>query len=257
MAFDTLRQSKIRQRKFLPALFAWIMLLGCAPDADRYLDEHVKSDVEVRAIRNLLSGFAQGMPKGESIGIIIGYEDTGTLRWLNNRPARYIAYFKYRHDDENIAVHYHLFPVREKYADKGHVDENFCEFKSFLEKFATGPSAAFFDGAKLLEMPLPWGLKDDSLLSKPYKKQKYRLMPDPPPPRYWGFILKNRELIQKLDMYPEELRTELYIQILEPIELHLVYHETPAEWIEEFKKKLCEDFIAEHDKLLKDLGVKK
>jgi hypothetical protein len=205
----------------------------------------------------LLNGFAQDKQNGENIGIIIGYDDTGSRRSLKNRPARYIAHFKYRHEDESISVHYHLFPVREKYADKDFVDDSYRTFKSFLEKFADGPSGAFLDGAKQMEMPLPGGLKSDSLLSKPYKKQKHRIIPDVPSPYYWGFKLKNRELVQRLDMYPEALFDMVYWEILYLIDLRLVYHETPAEWIAEFKKELCENIRADHDKLLEELGIKK
>jgi hypothetical protein len=58
-------------------------------------------------------------------------------------------------------------------------------------------------------------------------------------------------------MYPEELGATLDSEIIEPIELHLLYHETPAEWIIEFEKEYDKDDFVDYYKKLKDLGVKK
>ena len=260
MAHNKLRQPKMRQIKIVFAIFAGLTPLACGldvPDSDRYLHERLKSHVEVRAIRNLLKGFNQDKAKDENIGIIIGYEDVGYLLTLDHRPARYIAYFKYRHGDESIVVHYHLFPVREKYSDTNRIKDNDIKFDSLLEKFAAGPSDAFFYGAKQLEMPLPKGLKNDSLLSKPYKKREYHVIVDGLYIYYWGFSLKNCELIQKLDMYPEYLFETMYSDILTPIELRLVHHETPAEWFAEYREKYCEGIPASCDQWLELFGIKK
>jgi hypothetical protein len=242
----------------LPALFAMLMPLCCQrePDADRYLDERVKSRVEVRAIRSLLKDFAQDKQKDENIGIIIGYEDTGFLVTLSHRPAMYMAHFKYRHGDESILVHYHLSPVREKYADTAGND-SFWAFRSFLEKIAAGGGGAFFDGAKQMEMPLPKGLKNDSLLSKLRKRPLYNARDDGMWSRYCGFRTKNGELIQWLDMHSEKLNMMINSGIVDPIHMRLVYHETPAEWIKEYKEKYCESTIAGYDKWLEGLGIKK
>jgi len=247
--------------KILHAIFIGLALLCCESNPSRYLDKRFESLLEVRAIRNLLKGFANSSLNDENIGIIIGYEDTKVIYIPIHRPAKYIAYFKYRHNDESIVVHYHLFPMREKYSDTGRIKDNDWAFKTLLEKFATAPSYLFFDGAKQLEMPLPNGLKNNSLLSKPHKKKKWSPMLGFGTMNYWGFKLKNTEVVMEFSMYPDELRLMMEDEILYPIELRLVYHETPAEWITESKKKLSEelyeDSIVRHDELLKKFGITK
>jgi len=195
--------------------------------------------VEYRVMQNLLQGFAQGKAKDENIAIIIGYQDTGMIT-INCRPANYIAYFKYRHNDESIVVHYHLFPVREKYSDN-HLND-IRAFTSFLEKFATGPSTSFFDGAKQMKMPLPPGLTNDSLLVEAYNKKgrKHVFRTHPSSIHYWGFSLKNMKMIEEYGNYGDytkELSKLLFLDILEPFEARLVNHETPAEWFAEYEKE--------------------
>jgi len=255
MAQHKLRQPEMNLTKSLFVLLTALALLGCATNPDRNLDKRIEAHLEVQAIRSLLKGFARDTPNDENIGIIIGYEEYGITRNFYPRPATYIAYFKYRHDDESIVIHYHLFPVREKYSDRDRIEDNDQAFKSLLEKFAAGPSDAFFDGAKQLEMPLPKSLKNDSLLSKPYRKQKFVVFVDGSDLYYWGFKLKNMEFIQVLYMYPEKLWMKMEEKIIEPIVEQLVYHETPIEWFNEYEKERGVD--ADLEKRLKELGIKK
>jgi len=236
VAQHKLRQPKMSQMKIFPALLAAVMLLGCKTHEDRFLE----SRVEYRVIQNLLQGFAQDKAKDENIAIIIGYQETGYLVQTSCRPANYIAYFKYRHDDESIVVHYHLFPVREKYSDEFYSNDTRA-FTSFLEKFATGSSAAFFDGAKQMGMPLPPGLKNDSMVLEARKKKgKTVISLDASSVHYWGFRLINKIMIQKFGNYGDytkELSKLLFLDILEPFEARLVNHETPAEWFAEYEKE--------------------
>jgi hypothetical protein len=218
-------------------------------------EDYRNSFVEVRAIRNLLKGFSDDKAKNENIGIIVCHGYPGIL---NYRPAHYIAYFKYRHGDKSIVVHYHLFPLREKYGGENLPDSD-RQFDSLLEKFASGPSSAFFDGAKQLEMPLPKGLKNDALLSKPYKMETIKGPIDYMPFYYWGFKLKNRELVEYLIHYPYELSIKMRDKILDPIDLRLLYHEAPVEWVREFEKAFPEwnhDF-PEFNERIKRFGIER
>jgi hypothetical protein len=93
MAYNKLRQPEVACMRFFSFLFVGLVLLRCdrGLDADKYLDKHVKSDIEIQATRCLLNGFTKSVPDDENLGIIIGYTEYGIMLSLPLRPANYIA----------------------------------------------------------------------------------------------------------------------------------------------------------------------
>jgi len=233
-------------------------------------DGNASNTREGQVIKILFNSIKLDKTKNEKLGVIIRQNGSENIRHSIVRQAHILAWFKYNCDDQYLTVNYFYFPVFENFNEQiygtNNVNtQNVPKFWLFLQKITENKNIDT-ENIKQLKVPIPIGLQDDDLFNRmrkidPYKPpveiwakmgiaekdiHKFAIAVfDKNDPYYWGFKSDELEYIRCNDSYHGNFSIKIDKEIILPIEIAILEHETSGHWKEDFKK-YKEDQIKKH-----------
>jgi hypothetical protein len=230
-----------------------------APSGGRSNDKGKRSldSVESQAIQVLLDGVGSEA-LGNANFLAMSYDPREHLS-PDTITAHILAWFKYSATDHAVVVDYFLVPWLQKYGDR-FLDNWQCpdgvEYRTFLQKIVSDKKITDTDSIKRLEIPLPVSLRNDVWFDKLCRIYEYgQYSPDPlikgekpkvtiewmtfdsvAPYYNWGIKCDGIEHIQGRSFRDGKFVLQINYEILEPIVMAILEHETPKEWKEDYEK---------------------
>ena len=213
------------------------------------------------AIQVMLDMDKNAMSSTEFIGVVFHYGGSPFI--LNYRQANVVAWFRCDYADVDIVVNYLYFPSREDYRGRS-LDKTYKQFRQLSVEIGNGSGIPDTHVTKQIKVALPVGLRDDGLFkkmsqySKAHENMEKTGITDGPPEYHFGFKTNSMRFTDHSRDYTCNYyrrhhkdyvfyRDHVEKEILEPIMMKILYHETPLEWKMEVIKRLMEEGIKDAD----------
>ena len=232
-------------------------LMACGTLSSQDVTPPDKTDFETeetQAIQVFMDSVEGDTLKDEKFCVIIPYNKNSVYI----RPAHLVAWFKYSQATKFVTVNYIIFPMAEFYREREVKDPLLWdargrEFTSFLKKIIEQNTIAHLQDVKQLKVRLPIGLRDDVLF-----EEMRRISPPVGFVRLGGGVLFYFGLKSAKIEYTRSssdylnLDHQIHKDIISPIEIAILEHETPKHWIKDAKrhdKEMAKDW---RNRLTKD-----
>ena len=241
---------------------AVLLFLGSVPSSNNNsvdIDEKALRTREAQVIKTLFDNVEPKELENEKFGVIIPYD--GNTIFLTFQQAYLLIWFKYNDDSQYITLNYFSFPAYENFndqvIDRKNNNQIYRRFFNFLLQIIENKKIANMEGAKQLRISIPIGLQNDDLFNKMHKIDPYK----PTIEEYarmgiaekdihkfsitkiregrtynWGFKSNEIEYIRNDDSYYGSFYMQIIKEILSPIIMAILEHETPKGWEDDYKK---------------------